>query len=152
MRKTASTGLQLALIGFLALCFTRSVEAAATVPIQSAVTASAARCSGVAVGGVANSCSIPGVHSKAIHISNIAITGEVGPTYSGGCADVSVSGLAAGTLYFRWCLLPQSSENQLIIPFTIPVPSALSGGIRVTVGTIGDANSIIGIAVTAAVY
>jgi hypothetical protein len=142
----------LAFIGVLAPCFiTRQVEAAATVPTQS-VTATAALCSGVASGGAAVSCSIGGVSSKEIHISNIALTGEVGPTYAGGCADVSVTGLAAGTLYFRWCLLPQSSENQLIVPFTVPVPSALSGGVKITVGTVGDANSLIGIAVTAAVY
>ena len=90
--------------------------------------------------------------SKEIHVTNIVITGEVGPTYSGGCSNVSVTGLAAGTLYFRYCLQSQSSQNQLIIPFTVPVPSALSGGINVTVGNVGDANSLIGIAVTAAVY
>ncbi len=97
------------------LGFAHSGEAAATVPTQ-AIAGGAELCSGIGAGGQRNSCSIAGVLDKQIHIANLVITGTVGPTYTGGCANVSVAGLAAGTLYFGGVSSPATATISSLFP------------------------------------
>jgi hypothetical protein len=111
----------------------------------------------VVVGGAIHNCILTGMAGKQIHVINIAITGQNGSTYGGGCTDVTLSGVAGGgggasAQHYVWCLGDQDNEDQLIVPFAVPAASTTGGTITLSVGAVGDANSLIGISIAASVY